>query len=71
VDLRDRRLARIVKQCQDVPGQELFQHRDARGARRAVGPADVNEYLRAATGEAFTAKNFRTWTGTVPAARAL
>jgi DNA topoisomerase-1 len=71
IDLSDRRLARVVGQCQDLPGQELFQYLDDDGARRAIDSADVNEYLRAASGQDFTAKDFRTWAGTVLAARAL
>jgi DNA topoisomerase-1 len=69
--LRDRRLARIVRQCQDVPGQRLFQYYDADGGHQAVESADVNAYLRAVTGGDFTAKDFRTWAGTVAAAKAL
>jgi len=65
IDLADRRLARIVKRCQDLPGQELFQYLDAEGARHTVDATDVNEYLRATTGQDFTAKDFRTWAGTV------
>ncbi|WP_184717943.1 DNA topoisomerase IB [Caulobacter sp.] len=68
---RDRRLARIVKACQDVPGQRLFQYLDDNGQRRAVESADVNGYIRAAIGEDFSAKDFRTWAGTLAAARAL
>jgi len=64
------RLARIVKRCQELPGQQLFEYVDA-GETRTVESSDVNEYLRAATGEDFTAKDFRTWAGTVLAARAL
>lgn len=71
VDLNDRRLARIVKQCQDVPGQELFQYLDDDGRRRTIDSADVNDYLRKITAAEFTAKDFRTWAGTVLAARAL
>ncbi|THD78855.1 MAG: DNA topoisomerase IB [Phenylobacterium sp.] len=67
----DRRLARIVKACQDLPGQRLFQYLDDDGERRAVESADVNAYLRDALGEDFSAKDFRTWAGTVNAARAL
>jgi DNA topoisomerase-1 len=62
--LRDRRLARIVKRCQDLPGQELFQYQSETGELAAVDSADVNEYLREITGEEFTAKDFRTWHGT-------
>jgi DNA topoisomerase-1 len=71
VDLRDPRLARIVKQCRDLPGQELFQYLDADGVRRSIDSSDVNEYLRQVSGDDFTAKDFRTWAGTVLAARAL
>ncbi len=63
ITLRDRRLARIVKRCQDLPGQELFQYRSDTGELEAVDSADVNEYLRGITGEEFTAKDFRTWHG--------
>jgi len=68
---RDRRLARIVKACQDLPGQRLFQYVDEEGAQRAVESADVNAYLRDAMGEDFSAKDVRTWAGTVNAAKAL
>lgn len=71
VAVHDRRLARIVKNCQDLPGQELFQFLDDDGSRRSVGSSDVNEYLRQASGQDFTAKDFRTWAGTVLATRAL
>jgi DNA topoisomerase I len=71
IDLQDRRLARIVRQCRDVPGQELFQYIDESGERRSIGSSEVNEYLREIGGEDFTAKDFRTWAGTVLAARAL
>jgi DNA topoisomerase-1 len=68
---RDRRLARVVKACQELPGQRLFQYVDHEGRRHAVESADVNAYLREAMGEDFSAKDFRTWAGTVAAARAL
>jgi DNA topoisomerase-1 len=71
VSLRDRRLARIVRACQELPGQELFQYVDAEGVRRDVDSADVNAYLQEITGEPFTAKDFRTWAGTVLASLAL
>ncbi|HEX6350194.1 MAG TPA: DNA topoisomerase IB [Candidatus Dormibacteraeota bacterium] len=71
VSIADRRLARIIKQCQDLPGQELFQYVEEDGTRRRIDSDDVNEYLRETTGEDFTAKDFRTWAGTVLAARAL
>jgi DNA topoisomerase-1 len=69
--IQDRELSRIVKRCQDLPGQELFQYRDGGGRRRVVGSGDVNAYLRAAAGSDFTAKDFRTWAGTVRALHAL
>ena len=65
VGIRDKRLARIVQKCQDIPGQELFQYIDENGANIAVGSADVNAYLREIAGEDFTAKDFRTWAATV------
>ena len=71
VDLHDARLARIVKACRDLPGYELFQYVDEDGQRQIVDSADVNTYLRELTGEDFTAKDFRTWAGTVMAAKAL
>jgi DNA topoisomerase-1 len=67
VNLHDRRLAGIVKRCADLPGYELFQYVDAEGARHSVDSADVNEYLREITGEHYTAKDFRTWAGSVMA----
>jgi DNA topoisomerase-1 len=71
LDLNNRRLARIVKRCQDLPGQELFQYIDEEGQRRTIGSSDVNDYLRDVTRDDFTAKDFRTWAGTVLAAIAL
>ncbi|PWC43132.1 DNA topoisomerase IB [Azospirillum sp. TSO22-1] len=71
VELKDRRLARIVRACRDLPGDELFQYVGEDGQRHAVTSGDVNDYLRAITGEDFTAKDFRTWAGTVLAALAL
>jgi DNA topoisomerase I len=65
VSVTDRRVARIVKNCRDLPGQELFQYLDEDGHRHSVGSGDVNDYLRDVTGEDFTAKDFRTWAGTV------
>ena len=61
----DLRLARVLKACQDLPGQRLFQYLDEEGQRRAVESADVNAYLRDVMGEDFSAKDFRTWAGTV------
>ena len=71
VKLTDRRATRIVKQLQELPGQELFQYLDEDGERRVVDSADVNEYMHEISGEHFTAKDFRTWAGTVLAAWAL
>lgn len=71
IDLRDRRLAGIVKKCRDLPGYELFQYVDEHGQRHCIDSADVNDYLRGVSGDDFTAKDFRTWAGTVLAARAL
>jgi DNA topoisomerase-1 len=65
VDVSDRRLAAIVRQCQDLPGHELFQYVDDAGARQSIDSADVNAYLQAVSGRDFTAKDFRTWAGTV------
>ena len=70
-DINDRRLARIVKGCRDLPGYELFQYLDDDGNRHAVGSDEVNAYLREITGEDITAKDFRTWAGTRLAAEAL
>lgn len=71
IEISDRRLARIVKRCQDIPGQELFQYIDDAGNYQSIGSADVNDYLREITGQDFTAKDFRTWAGTVLAATEL
>lgn len=71
IDLEDRRLAKIVRQSQDLPGYELFQYVDASGRRQTIHSSDVNEYLQVIAGTEFTAKDFRTWAGTVLAARAL
>ena len=69
--VQDRRLARVIKSIQELPGQRLFQYVDHDGHRHAVDSHDINEYLHAATGEHFTAKDFRTWAGTLAAAKAL
>lgn len=71
IGLQDRRLAHIVRECQDLPGYELFEYVDESGETRKVGSSDVNDYLRTVSGEDFTAKDFRTWAGTVLACRAL
>ncbi len=71
IDVRDPQLAKIVRKCQDLPGQELFQYVDEDGKMQDVHSQDVNEYLREISGEDFTAKDFRTWAGTMMAAMAL
>jgi DNA topoisomerase I len=70
-DVEDHRLARIVRRCRDLPGQELFQYVEEDGQRRSIGSADVNDYVRETAGGEFTAKDFRTWAGTVVAAKTL
>ncbi|QCR21681.1 DNA topoisomerase IB [Pontibacter sp. SGAir0037] len=65
IDLKDRRLARLVKQCRDIPGYDLFQYYDEEGNRQTLDSGDVNDYLREVTKEDFSAKDFRTWGGTV------
>jgi DNA topoisomerase-1 len=69
--LHDRRLAAIVRRMRDLPGYELFQYVDDQGETRAVDAADVNAYLKSIAGDEFTSKDFRTWAGTVLAAKAL
>jgi DNA topoisomerase-1 len=71
VSVQNRQLARIVKRCQDLPGYELFQYIDDNGQRSTIESADVNDYLRQVSGRDFTAKDFRTWAGTVFAMDAL
>ena len=71
VDVTDRRIAKIVSKCQDVPGQDLFQYVEQDGQVRDVTSQNVNDYLREITGADFTAKDFRTWAGTLLAALAL
>ncbi len=71
LSLNDRRLARIVQRCQALPGEDLFQYVDDDGVRQTIGSGDVNDYLRATSGEEFTAKDFRTWSGTKLAVAAL
>lgn len=71
VTVDDARLARIIKRSRDLPGQELFQYIDDEGQQQIIDSADVNEYLRDITGEDYTAKDFRTWSGTILAALAL
>src|SRR6201996_3153512 len=67
IALHSRKLARLVKQCRDIPGRELFQYFDDEGNKHSVGSGDVNDYLKQITGEDFTAKDFRTWAGSVSA----
>ncbi|WP_309629664.1 DNA topoisomerase IB [Brevundimonas sp.] len=71
VSVRDRRLATVVRGLRDLPGQQLFKYRDAEGHLCPVTSDDVNAYIRGAMGDQFSAKDFRTWAGTVSAARAL
>jgi DNA topoisomerase-1 len=71
IRISDRRLARIVERCQDLPGQELFEYLDDDGTVRSIDSSDVNDYIREVAGEEFRAKDFRIWAGTVLAARAL
>ena len=71
VKISDRRLAAVVKRCQTIPGHELFQYIDDEGGQQSIDSADVNDYLRACTGQEFTAKDFRTWAGTLLATQAL
>jgi len=71
IEIDDHRLARLVRRCQELPGQELFQFRGEDGEYHAIGSADVNSYLHEVMGEEFTAKDFRTWAGTLFLAEAL
>jgi DNA topoisomerase-1 len=71
LDINDGRLARIIKRCQDLPGYELFKYIAEDGERRTIDSTDVNDYIRQIAGEDFSTKDFRTWAGTVLAARAL
>ena len=68
VDLRDERLAKIIRECQDLPGQRLFEYVDEKGGVDAIHSHDVNEYIRVVSDGDFTAKDFRTWVGTVQCA---
>jgi DNA topoisomerase-1 len=71
IDLNDRRLAKIVKRCLDLPGYELFRYVDEESVLHSVDASDVNEYLRTITDQQFTAKDFRTWAGSVLACSVL
>jgi DNA topoisomerase-1 len=70
IALHSPKLARLVKQCRDIPGRELFQYYNADGTKCSIGSGDVNQYLHEITGEDFTAKDFRTWAGSVSALHA-
>ncbi len=67
VDLKSRRLAKLVQKCKDIPGKELFQYVDEEGTRHSIDSGMVNDYIKEISGEDFTAKDFRTWAGTVSA----
>ena len=71
IDIEDKRLAKVIKKCQDLPEQQLFEYIDSEGTRHDISSSDVNAYLQEITGKDFTAKDFRTWAGTVLAAMAL
>ena len=71
ISLNSRKLARLVQQSKDIPGKELFQYYDGQGNHRSIGSGDVNAYLKEIAGTGFTAKDFRTWSGTVAVFRAL
>jgi DNA topoisomerase-1 len=71
ITLQDRRLSKLVKACRDIPGKELFQYYDDNGDRHAIDSSMVNEYLQETMGDDFSAKDFRTWAGTVNALRLL
>ncbi|MEO8456200.1 MAG: DNA topoisomerase IB [Chloroflexota bacterium] len=71
ISVDDKHLAGIVRRCRDIPGYDLFQYYDENGESHAISSGDVNDYIRSITGQDFTAKDFRTWTGTLLAATAL
>lgn len=71
VQIKSKKVAKVIKQCQELPGQELFEYRDEDGSMQVVSSHNVNEYLKEISGEDITAKNFRTWAGTMLAARML
>jgi DNA topoisomerase-1 len=71
IEIEEPRLAKAVRECQDLPGQALFQYRDDQKRLKGLSSTDINRYLREVTGAAFTAKDFRTWAGTIAAAQAL
>lgn len=65
ISIKSKRLANIVKKCRDIPGKELFQYIDEKGEHRSIDSGMVNEYIKRISGSDFTAKDFRTWAGTV------
>ncbi|CAA7195864.1 DNA topoisomerase IB [Chryseobacterium potabilaquae] len=67
IDLKSKRLSRLIQKCKDIPGKELFQYIDEEGQRHSIDSGMVNEYIKEISGEDFTAKDFRTWSGTVNA----
>jgi DNA topoisomerase-1 len=67
ISLHSKKLAQLVKQCRDIPGKELFQYYDKEGKRHSIGSGEVNDYVKNITDEDFTAKDFRTWAGSVSA----
>ncbi|MBT2342388.1 MULTISPECIES: DNA topoisomerase IB [Pseudomonas] len=67
ITVKDRRLARVIKRCQEIPGQNLFQYLDENGERHAITSSDINAYLKSLTGADFTAKDYRTWAGSAAA----
>lgn len=69
VDIKSKKVARVIKACQDLPGQDLFEYRNDDGEIQTITSEDVNEYLQQITGEEITAKDFRTWAGTMLAAK--
>jgi DNA topoisomerase I len=71
ISLKSKRLSAIVKQCRDIPGKELFQYYDEQGAHKCIDSGMVNHYLKEITGKDFTSKDFRTWSGTLHALKAL
>lgn len=71
IEIEDKKLAALVKKCQDLPGYEVFEYLDEQGKRHDVKSDDINTYLQEVTGQDFTAKDFRTWAGTLLAAKAL
>jgi DNA topoisomerase I len=71
VEVSDRRAAKITRKCQDLPGRQLFEYLDPAGQVVSITSDDVNDYLQKISGQAFTAKDFRTWAGSVLAAVAL